>query len=123
MKNGENNLDTIIGEHTKFNGEIHSEGGVLIDGEVEGKIHCEGFLLIGEKANIKANIQSDEGIISGKVEGNITIEKKLELKSSAVINGDIIAKVLSMESGTQINGNCSIKQVDTPKSTKKSKEK
>ncbi len=123
MKNGENNLDTIIGEHTKFNGEIHSEGGVRIDGEVEGKIHCEGFLLIGEKANIKANIQSDEGIISGKVEGNITIEKKLELKSSAVINGDIIAKVLSMESGTQINGNCSIKQVDTPKSTKKSKEK
>ena len=123
MKNGENNLNTIIGEHTKFNGEIHSEGGVRIDGEVEGKIHCEGFLLIGEKANIKANIQSDEGIISGKVEGNITIEKKLELKSSAVINGDIIAKVLSMESGTQINGNCSIKQVDTPKSTKKSKEK
>lgn len=123
MKNGENNLDTIIGEHTKFNGEIHSEGGVRIDGQVEGKIICDGFLLIGEKANIKADIQSDEAIISGKVEGNITIEKKLELKSSALINGDIIAKILSMESGTQISGNCSIKQVETAKSTKKAKEK
>ncbi|MBN2017533.1 MAG: polymer-forming cytoskeletal protein [Candidatus Cloacimonetes bacterium] len=122
MKNGENNLDTIIGEHTTFNGEIHSEGGVRIDGSVEGKIKCDGFLLVGEKANIKADIQSCEAIISGKVEGNITIEKKLELKSSAYINGDIIARVLSMESGTQICGNCSVKQVDGPKSTKKSKE-
>jgi len=71
MKNAENNLDTIIGEHTKFNGEIHSEGGVRIDGEVEGKIHCDGFLLIGEKANIKADIQSCEAIVSGRIEGNI----------------------------------------------------
>jgi len=119
MKNAENNLDTIIGEHTKFNGEIHSEGGVRIDGEVEGKIHCDGFLLIGEKANIKADIQSCEAIVSGRIEGNITIEKKLELKSSAFINGDIIAKVLSMELGTQISGKCSIRQVDTPKSKEK----
>lgn len=123
MKNGENNLDTIIGEHTKFIGEIHSEGGVRIDGKVEGKIICDGFLLVGEKAHIKADIQSCEAIVSGRIEGNITIEKKLELKSSALINGDIIAKVLSMESGTQISGNCSIKQVDTPKSPPKSKDK
>ncbi|MDP8227698.1 MAG: polymer-forming cytoskeletal protein [Candidatus Celaenobacter polaris] len=123
MKNGENNLDTIIGEHTKLNGEIHSEGGVRIDGEVDGKIICDGFLLIGEKANVKADIQSNEAVISGKVEGNITIEKKLELKSSALINGDIIAKILSMESGTQISGNCSVQQVETAKSTKKAKEK
>ena len=123
MKNGENNLDTIVGEHTKFKGEIHSEGGVRIDGEVEGKICSDGFLLVGEHATIKADIESCEAIISGKVEGNITIEKKLELKTSAVINGDIIARVLSMESGTQICGNCSVKKVDEIKSTKKKSSK
>ncbi|HHI87687.1 MAG TPA: polymer-forming cytoskeletal protein [Candidatus Cloacimonetes bacterium] len=119
MKNNEKKLDTIIGEHTKFKGEVNSEGGIRIDGEVEGKIICDGFLMIGEKALIKADIQSDEAIISGKVEGNITIEKKVELKSTASIQGDVIAKVLSMESGTQICGNCSIKQVEGETKTKK----
>jgi len=119
VKNNDTKLDTIIGEHTKFNGELQSDGGIRIDGEVEGKIICNGFLMIGEKAHIKADVQSDEAVISGKVEGNITIEKKIELKSSAAIQGDIIAKVLSMESGTQICGNCSIKQVDGETKTKK----
>lgn len=123
MKNGYNNLDTIIGEHTKLNGEIHSEGGVRIDGEVEGKVNCGGFLLVGEKAHVKAHVKACDSIISGKVEGDITVEKKLELKSSAYVHGDIIARVLSMESGTQVCGNCSVKQIDNPKSTKKTKEK
>ncbi len=119
MKNNETKLDTIIGEHTKFNGELNSEGGIRIDGEVEGKIICSGFLMIGEKAHIKADIQSDEAVISGTIEGNITIEKKVELKSTASIQGDVIAKVLSMESGTQICGKCSIKQVDGDTKPKK----
>jgi cytoskeletal protein CcmA (bactofilin family) len=43
-------------------------------------------------------------VLAGKVTGKIVIEDKLEVSSSAVIDGEIVAKVLAIANGARIEG-------------------
>ena len=101
-----NNLNTIIGKGTKVVGEIYTNGSIRIDGEVEGKIESKGFLTVGPTAKIKADIKAKEGVIAGIIHGNINVENSLILQKSAQISGDIIAKILNIETGAKFEGKC-----------------
>ena len=108
VKKISDSLNTIIGKDTKMIGEIHSNGSIRIDGKVEGKIETKGSLTIGPTANVKADIKSIDATISGVVNGNIVVENKLELLNKSQVKGDIITKVLCVEIGAKINGNCNM---------------
>ena len=43
-------------------------------------------------------------MLAGKVTGKIVVEDKLEVSSSAVIDGEIVAKVLAIANGARIEG-------------------
>ncbi|MCK4311641.1 MAG: polymer-forming cytoskeletal protein, partial [Candidatus Cloacimonetes bacterium] len=92
-------LSTIIGKGSKIKGTLYVEGGVRIDGEVEGTIESNGFVTIGLSGIANANIKADECLVSGKVVGNIVCKDALELDKSANLTGDIIAKVLKIHTG------------------------
>lgn len=100
------NLNTIIGKDTRIIGEIYTNGSIRIDGEVEGKIESKGFLTIGPTAKIKADIKSKEAVIAGIIKGNIIIENGLIFQKSAKISGDIVAKILNIETGAKFDGKC-----------------
>jgi cytoskeletal protein CcmA (bactofilin family) len=99
-------LNTVICKDVKVIGEIHSDGSVRIDGEVDGSIEAKGFLTIGTTANVKAEIKAKEALIAGRVDGKIVIEEKLELEKTANVFGDIITKVLTVTTGARFNGRC-----------------
>jgi excisionase family DNA binding protein len=77
-----------------------------INGSFEGKLDTKGSLIVGDKASIRADINGEEIIISGKVIGNITAKKSLKVLFAAHIIGDIITPVLSVEEGAVIHGKC-----------------
>jgi cytoskeletal protein CcmA (bactofilin family) len=112
-------LSTIIGKGSKINGTLFVEGGVRIDGKIEGKIESNGFVTIGLSGEAQADIKAKECLISGKVTGNINVSEGLELDRTANLTGDITAKVLKVHTGAVFNGSSkmgsSIKQpVKTP---------
>ena len=77
-----------------------------INGNFEGKLDTKGSLTIGENASIRADINGDEIIISGKITGNIFASDSLKVLSSAHSVGDIITPRLSVETGAIIHGKC-----------------
>jgi excisionase family DNA binding protein len=77
-----------------------------INGNFEGKLDTKGSLTIGENASIRADINGDEIIISGKLTGNIVASSSLKILSSAHIVGDITTPRLSVETGAVIHGKC-----------------
>jgi excisionase family DNA binding protein len=77
-----------------------------INGSFEGKLDTKGSLIVGDKASIRADINGEEIIISGKVIGNIIAKKSLKVLFAAHIIGDIITPVLSVEEGAVIHGKC-----------------
>lgn len=107
-KNRDVELSTIIGKDSKVTGSLFAKGGVRIDGEVEGKIESDGFVTIGSSGIAKSDIKAKECLISGKVKGNIVTEESLELDKSAQLNGNIITKILRINTGAIFNGNCSM---------------
>ena len=108
-KNRKVELSTIIGKGSKVKGSLFVEGGVRIDGEVEGVIESDGFVTIGLSGLANANIKADECLVSGKVVGNIVCEDELELDKTADLTGDIVANVLKIHTGAVFNGNSSMK--------------
>ena len=97
-------LSTIIGKGSKIKGTLFIDGGVRIDGTIEGNIESSGFITIGLSGVANADIKAKECLISGKVVGNIVVDEALELDKTANLQGDIIAKVLKIHTGAVFNG-------------------
>ncbi len=77
-----------------------------ISGRFEGNLNTKGNLMIGEHANVNADIIGEMIIIAGKVTGNIVALKELKLISPAVVVGDIKTPLLSVAEGSILEGNC-----------------
>ena len=109
---GKNNLveadDTVIGRSIKIEGDLVSNGSIVIEGEVVGSLKTEQTLRVGEKAKVVAEVKAKEAFISGKVDGNVAVLGKLELAQTAEVNGDIQAQVLTIAAGAVFNGKCSM---------------
>lgn len=104
----EESPETTLGEGVTFRGELSFERLLRIDGTFEGELLSEGKVIVGPKGRVKANLKLREAIVEGVVEGNITVEEKLELRSSARVYGDITAKILCVDEGVCIHGIVSV---------------
>ncbi len=100
----EEDPETTLGEGVSFRGELSFERLLRIDGTFEGELLSQGKVIVGPKGVVKANLNLREAIIEGTVEGNITVQEKLELRGDASIKGDIKAKCLSVDDGVEIVG-------------------
>jgi len=99
---------TVIAKGVRIEGDFGGEGDMRIEGEVSGKLTVGGTLTIGQDANIKAEIKAGSAIVLGKIEGNITAEKRIDLKGTANIVGDVKTQTLSVEPGAKVRGNMTI---------------
>jgi cytoskeletal protein CcmA (bactofilin family) len=104
--NSESPTLNVISEGTKIEGTINSEKDIRIAGRVDGEAICNGKIIITNTAHIEGDLVSADADITGTVQGKLKISNKLTLRESAVIGGDIHAKILIVEEGAQINGNC-----------------
>ena len=97
---------TLIGSGTTISGDIHFEGGLRVEGVIEGTVYGNdnSMLILAKGACIKGQIKVEHAIINAPVEGPLVICKTLELQSEARINGDVSYKDLVIKSGAIING-------------------
>jgi cytoskeletal protein CcmA (bactofilin family) len=97
---------TFLGKGVRFNGVVHFDGTVRIDGRLEGEIHTKGTLIVGEHALIKGTITAGTITSGGKIQGNITAAEKVHFLKTAVMIGDVRTPAFSMEDGAHFHGLC-----------------
>lgn len=102
-QNAEATLSIIAGG-MKIVGDIESAGVVKVDGTVEGSVLGARQVLLGRGGTIHGNVSADEIVIGGVVHGAVNAAHRLEMQSSAVINGDIETKSIIVLEGARING-------------------
>lgn len=111
MKKSDNNspdqLNRIV-EGTHIEGDIKSQGNIRIDGEVKGTIQTKGRLVIGPTGKVEGEIVCENGDIEGTFVGKINVKQLLSLKATSKLSGDIITDKLSIESGSDFIGSCSM---------------
>lgn len=94
----------ILSSDVEIKGSLKFQNELTIDGKIEGEIISSGVLTVGENAEIKGEIKTKSVTILGKVHGNITVEERCELKSHAVLHGDLKATRLVIEDGATFVG-------------------
>jgi cytoskeletal protein CcmA (bactofilin family) len=101
-------FETVLGASSSLEGELTSEGNVRLDGTFRGTLNITGNILVGESAEIHADIDARNISIAGAVRGNVT-GNKVQLLRTGRIWGDIRANALTTEEGAFIEGNITMK--------------
>lgn len=97
-------VETIMGNGTKIDGDIRTNGSLRVEGEVQGNVKAEGDLFVGESGKVKSEIEAREVVIAGVVEGNVVAHKKLEILPKGKLLGDIKTDKLKIEEGATFIG-------------------
>jgi|TARA_B100000780_G_scaffold272717_1_gene235302 cytoskeletal protein CcmA (bactofilin family) len=105
----ESNKIDIIEKTTKIIGDITSQADFRIDGNVEGTITTSGKVVVGEEGLVSGNITCVNSDIAGRVKGSLDVSGVLSLKSSAKIEGQVIAGKLAIEAGANVDATISMK--------------
>jgi cytoskeletal protein CcmA (bactofilin family) len=77
---------------------------VCVTQSVTGNIYCTKNIIVGKNAQVIGNIYCRQGIVEGNVTGNISAFEMLEVKESAVLNGNISARKLNVSPAAILNG-------------------
>lgn len=94
----------VLSSDVEIKGSIKFQKELLIDGKVEGEINSDGVLTIGENADIRGEVKTKSITVYGKVQGNITVAERCELKSRCTLQGDLKAARLVIEEGATFIG-------------------
>ena len=113
-------ITALLGRGTRFEGKLTFEGRVRIDGVFKGEIKSEDVLIIGEGAEVHAEIDVATVIIKGgSVTGNIRAKNSIELHSPGKLTGNIHSPSVFLDRGVEFQGSCRMDPIDATKPEKK----
>ncbi len=92
-------INTLLGKGSEFEGKLTFEGTVRIDGKLSGEIISDDILVVGEGAELHAEVEIGEIIIQGTVVGNIKAKRSVEIHAPGKVKGDITTPSLQIEEG------------------------
>lgn len=114
-------ITALLGPGTSFEGKLHFEGRVRIDGVFKGEIQSDDTLIIGDGAEVHAEIDVATVIVRGGiVQGNIRARTAIELHAPARVTGNIHSPSVFIERGVAFEGSCRMDDVGEKVATRAS---
>ncbi|MFC0515492.1 polymer-forming cytoskeletal protein [Mucilaginibacter angelicae] len=107
-------ISTLISEGSVLEGNLKAPAFARIDGLVNGDVIIDEGLILGEKGQVKGNINTKEIVVYGTVSGDI-FTTSLEIRATGHITGDIKTQNLVVENGGVYNGNLTMQQGEKQK--------
>jgi cytoskeletal protein CcmA (bactofilin family) len=106
-------ITALLGRGTQFEGKLHFEGRVRIDGMFQGEIRSDDTLVIGEGAEVHAEIDVATVIVrGGVVHGNIRAKNAIEVHAPGKIVGNLHSPSLFIDRGVEFQGSCRMDAID-----------
>jgi cytoskeletal protein CcmA (bactofilin family) len=97
-----------ISQGTVVEGTINAKNDIRIDGTIKGKLDCAAKVIIGPTGFIEGEVSCDNAVIEGKFSGTLRVREMLNLRETAVVDGDISTGKLTVQPGCVFNVNCSM---------------
>lgn len=95
---------SIIGPGMKVVGDCQTDGTVRVEGTIEGSIQAGKAVVIGKQGSVVGDITTQDAIVSGRVEGVLVAESRLELQATCHIEGEVRTRRMQLEEGAVLNG-------------------
>ncbi|HMA93721.1 MAG TPA: polymer-forming cytoskeletal protein [Polyangiaceae bacterium] len=107
-------ITALLGRGTHFEGKLHFEGRLRIDGSFRGEIRGNDVLVLGDGADVEAEIDVAVLIVKGgSLRGNVRASQAIELHIPSRVSGSLHAPEIFMDKGVQFSGACTIAPLDS----------
>jgi cytoskeletal protein CcmA (bactofilin family) len=103
-------LNGFIDRGSHFTGELTFEETFRIDGRFDGKIRSGSQLILGDSAEVSADIDVGRLSVNGSLRGTARASERIELLSRARVHADLASPVLRVEEGAFLQGSCNMKE-------------
>ena len=104
-------IDTLIARTVRIRGDLEFEGGLHLDGTVEGDVRSgsqtDTSLSVSESGTIHGAVHVRNLTLAGTVHGDIHASGRVVLAPTARVEGDVRYGVIEMSLGAQIMGKVS----------------
>ena len=98
------------GQSIVIKGDISGSEDLVIAGRVEGSITLNGKVLtLAAGSHVVGEIKAGTVVVSGKLDGTVEAKERLDIKSTAVVDGKLSTARLVVADGSQITA-----KVDMP---------
>jgi cytoskeletal protein CcmA (bactofilin family) len=99
-------MNGFIDKGSQVRGDLTFEDSFRIDGRFEGKIRAGRELIIGDNADVTADIEVGKLQVNGNLKGSVKATERVELLAQARVYGDVVTPVLRIEEGATFQGSC-----------------
>jgi cytoskeletal protein CcmA (bactofilin family) len=93
-----------VGEKLAIKGEIVGEGDLELAGKFQGTIHVRGTVVVGERAEVEADITAFTIVVGGRVRGNLTAAGRVEILPQGVLTGNLKTGSFAAADGASVKG-------------------
>ena len=98
-----------VGSSVVIKGELSAKEDIRIAGRVEGRVDVDGYTVtLEEGGQLNADVSAAGIAVAGAVTGSLVAERRIELRPSATVEGDIVAPTIRVEDGALVNGKMDI---------------
>lgn len=104
---------TRIAKGTRITADIQSKADIHISGIVDGDIKTDRNLILAETGRITGSVIAEKAVLSGRFTGELRALKSISLYKSAVVDGFLFSKTITVEENANLIGIVSVgKDVD-----------
>ena len=111
---GSGELEGFLDEGTSFSGEVTFHETLRIDGKFEGVVRSGKTLVVGESADVNAEVDVAIVSVSGRIRGSVRASERVELHPTARAECSLDCKVLVVHEGASFDGQCAMGGESTP---------
>lgn len=101
-------LSSLVAGNMSVRGDITFEGGLRVDGRIEGNVcgnaDARSLLVLSDKGTIAGRVRVYDAVIDGHVDGDLEVEHFLELQANARVSGNISYGQLKLDCGATVDG-------------------
>ncbi len=102
-------IHALLGRGTEFDGVLAFEGRVRIDGRFKGRVYSDGILILGDGAEVEAEVEVGTLIVrGGTLRGNVVARQLIEIHAEGSVYGDIAAPQIDIDKGCVFEGKCTM---------------
>jgi len=110
-----NDVHTILGPESSFEGKLVFDGTVRIDGRFKGEVQTENVLVVGQGARVDASITVGSIVVNGEINGDITAKHSVEIHAPGKVRGNITTPQLMIDKGVLFDGSCKMEDASGTK--------
>ena len=104
-----------VGERLSIKGEIAGEGDLELAGKFQGIIDVKGTVVVGDRAEVDADITASTIVVGGKVRGNLTAAGRVEILPQGVLTGNLKTGSFAAADGASVKGEIVVERGGKPK--------